>query len=72
MHFQLRRGVAHGRQGRDGGNFARAQIETGARVNIAKRELEQVVGKIGRDIGQRIDHLLAGSAIDFSQFLLAS
>ena len=64
MHLELRRGCAHGCKRCDGGNLAVAQRQAGARIDISEREFEEIVREFRRDIGKRVDDVLAGLAVD--------
>ena len=64
MHLELRRGCAHGCKRCDGGNLAVAQRQAGARIDISERKFEEVVCKFRRNIGERVNDVLAGLAVD--------
>ena len=72
MHLQLRLRTAERGQRRDRCNFPRAQIELRPAVNIAEAEFEQQTSEIRRDRRERGDHLFAGRAVDFLEFVPAS
>ncbi len=64
MHLELRRRGAEGSQCRDGGDLAAAEIEPGAGVDVAERELDPVAGEIRGDGGERRDDLRAGLSVN--------
>ena len=70
MHFELRRGVTHGGQRGDGGDFPAAQVQPRARINIAKRELKQIAGEVRCDILQAIHDGLTTFSINLLQHFL--
>ena len=49
------------------GDFARLEIKARTRVDISKRELDQVTGEIGRDILQAFNDALSAVSINFFQ-----
>ncbi|AMJ59173.1 hypothetical protein AXW83_01640 [Bosea sp. PAMC 26642] len=51
MDLELRRGIAERSQCGDGGDLARSQIETWARIDVAEWKLDQVAGKVGSNVG---------------------
>jgi hypothetical protein len=59
--------VAEGGESGDGRHLSAAEIETLTRINVAKRELNQVAAELGRDISQGVDDFLACFSVDFSE-----
>jgi hypothetical protein len=72
VDLQLRPRVAHRRQRGNGGDFARPQVESGPRIDVAERKFEHVPRKIGRDVGEGVDHLLSGLAVYLGESLGAT
>lgn len=67
VHLELRLGIAHGRQRGNGRDFAGAQVESGAGINIAERKLQQILREVRGDVRQRLDDPLPRMAIDLRQ-----
>lgn len=72
MDLQLRRSIPERGQSGDGCDFAAAQIEPGTRIDVAERELEQISGEVGSNVGQRLDDSLSGCTVDFSERALSA
>ncbi len=72
MSLQLRSGVAHGRQCRDGDQFPGAQIEAWTGENVAKGELDDVAGEIGSDVRQAVGKALCSLRVHLRQLCKTS
>ena len=49
---------------RVGANGTRAEVETGACINVAERKLDQVTGEVGRDLLQSLHDGFPVAAVD--------
>ena len=72
MHLQLRLRMAECGQAGDGGELARAQVQPRTAVHITEAELDHVAREVGGNVFQRIDHVLAGLAVDLGEALATS
>lgn len=71
VHLQLRCRVAQRRERGNGGDLALTQRQPRAAIDVAKAELDDVAAEVGRNVGQGLDHALAGNIIDFLELLPA-
>lgn len=68
MYLELGHGITHRGERGDDGELAAAQVETGAGIDVPERELDQVAGEVGGDIGEAFDDLFAGFTVNLAQF----
>src|SRR5581483_6122248 len=64
VHLQLRLGVADRGQRRHRGDLPLPQRKYAPRIDVTEGKLDRVPGQVGGDRLERVDHALAGVAVD--------
>ena len=67
MHPELRSCRSQRRQCRHGGDLTALEVQTGARIDVAEGELDNVCSEIRRDVAQAGDDLADLRLVDLAQ-----
>ena len=72
MYLQLRFAAAEGSEHAEGDQLAVARGQAGAVIDLAEGPGDDLVAELGVDVGEGVDDLLAGLAVDASQDVKAA